>query len=109
MPAAATDSDGKVCVTWVGGREKNFNVFVASQEGERFSAPRRLTQSAANEWEPAIAADAAGHLAVAWDTYAKGDYDVYVARRSGGDGSFEPAQPVAAPLACEVRPSLAYA
>ncbi|MEA2736253.1 MAG: hypothetical protein QOE14_2704, partial [Humisphaera sp.] len=33
MPAAATDSGGKVAVTWVGARQKNFNVFVASQQG----------------------------------------------------------------------------
>src|SRR5439155_5526918 len=45
-----------------------------------------------------------------WDSYAKGDYDVYVARRANADGgtTFEPAQPVAATLAFEVRPSLAY-
>src|SRR5439155_14249862 len=111
MPAAATDSTGRVYLAWVGGREKNFNVFVASQSTDgKFTAPQRLTQSAANEWEPAMAADAAGHLAVAWDSYAKGDYDVYVARRANADGgtTFEPAQPVAASLAFEVRPSMAY-
>jgi hypothetical protein len=107
MPAAATDSDGKVWVTWVGGREGHFNVFVAHQDDDGFSAPQRLTDAAVNEWEPAIAADSKGHLAVAWDTYAKGDYDVYVARRTP-DGKFEKPQAVAATLAFEVRPSMAY-
>ena len=107
MPAAATDSQGKVAVTWVGGRESRFNVFVAAQEGEKFSAPKRISDSPGNEWEPAIAAGADGNLAVAWDTYAKGDYDVYLARRET-DGSFGKPQAVAATLAFEVRPSLAY-
>src|SRR5439155_21410739 len=47
MPAAATDSDGKVWVTWVGGRETNFNIFAAAQDGDHFSAPQRLSKSAA--------------------------------------------------------------
>src|SRR5205814_10501797 len=81
---------------------------VASQQGDHFSPPQRLTQSKANEWEPAIAADARGNVAVAWDTYEKGDYDVYLARRNSSADSFEQPQPVAATLAFEVRPSLAY-
>ncbi len=36
MPAATTDSDGRVWVTWVGGREKNFHVFTAHQDGDGF-------------------------------------------------------------------------
>jgi hypothetical protein len=107
MPAAASDSDGKVWVTWVGGREGKFNIFVSHQDEGRFSPPQRLTDATANEWEPSIAADAKGHLAVAWDTYAKGDYDIYVARRTP-DGKFEKPQAVAATLAFEVRPSMAY-
>src|SRR5207244_1257586 len=87
--------------------DKNFNVFVASQDGDRFTAPQRITQAAGNDWEPAIAADAKGHLAVAWDTYEKGDYDVQVALRNK-DGKFDAPQNVAATLAFEVRPSLAY-
>src|SRR5205823_9630977 len=116
MPAATTDSNGKARVTWFGGREKNFNVFVAGQQDDKsFSKPQRVSQADGNEWEPAIAADAKGHLTVAWDTYAKGDYDVYLAQRSSsssGTGvppvSFDKPQPVAATLAFEVRPSLAY-
>ena len=66
-----------------------------------------MSDSPGNEWEPAIAADAKGNLAVAWDSYAKGDYDVYLATRAS-DGSFGKAEPIAASLAFEVRPSLAY-
>jgi len=106
MPAATTDAGGHVWVTWIGGREKNFNVFIA-EEHDGFSKPQRVSDAKANEWEPAIAADSKGNLAVAWDTYAKGDYDVYVSRRSSS-GDFDKPQPVAATIAFEVRPSIAY-
>lgn len=106
MPAAATDSDGKVWITWVGARDSTFNIFAVRQDGEKFTAPMRVSQSKANEWEPSIAAGAKGQLAIAWDTYEKGDYDVHVSLRNGD--SFEAPRPVAASLAYEVRPSLAY-
>ncbi len=107
MPAATTDPKGKVLVTWVGGREKSFNVFVSHQDGDGFAEPQRVSQSNGNEWEPAIAADARGNVTVAWDTYEKGDYDVYFAQRAS-DGTWQKPQAVAATLAFEVRPSLAY-
>lgn len=107
MPAAATDSAGKVWVTWVGARKSGFRVFAARQEGKAFSSPQRVSESSGNEWEPAIAADKAGNLAIAWDTFDKGDYDVYVSTREG-DGKLSPPQAVSATLAFEVRPSLAY-
>lgn len=107
MPAAATDSDGHAAVTWVGGRDKNFHVFIAREKDGQFDGPTRLSAPDSNAWEPAIAAGANGQLTVAWDTYAKGDYDVYCATRNT-DGGFGEAQPVAASLNFEVRPSLAY-
>ncbi|MEO7155925.1 MAG: hypothetical protein ABI039_00100 [Vicinamibacterales bacterium] len=107
MPAAVTDSSGNVWVTWVGARDKAFNVYAAHLEGETFSKPRRMTESSGNEWEPSIATDTNGNVAIAWDTYEKGDYDVYLSRR-GSSGDFEKPQAVAASLAFEVRPSLAY-
>ncbi len=107
MPSATTDSSGHVWVTWVGARGSKFHVFTAHQEGDRFSLPQRVSQFEGNEWEPAIAADALGNVAVAWDTFEKGDYDVYLASRDSGGELSEP-QAVAASLAFEVRPSLAY-
>ncbi len=107
MPAAATDSDGHVWVTWVGARGDHFHVFTSHQQDGGFSQPQRVSHFEGNEWEPAIAADAKGNLAVAWDTFDKGDYDVYVATR-GEDGKLSEPQAVAASLAFEVRPSLAY-
>jgi hypothetical protein len=107
MPAAASDSTGKVNVVWIGARGEHFNVFVANQTADGFTKPQRVTGSASNEWEPAIAADRNGNVAVAWDTYQKGDYDVYLSTRNSG-GSYSTPVPVAATLNFEVRPSLAY-
>ena len=108
MPAATTDSAGKVWVAWVGSRGEHFNIFTSHQtDAAAFSAPERVTASESNEWEPAIAADKNGTVTVGWDTYEKGDYDVYVAKAAGG-GKFSAPVPVAATLNFEVRPSLAY-
>ena len=38
----------------------------------------RVSESAANDWEPALAAADDGTVWVGWDTYDKGDYDVMV-------------------------------
>lgn len=109
MPAATTDSAGRVWVTWVGERGEHFSVFSSHQAaaGATFTPGQRITSSPANEWEPSIAADRDGDVAIAWDTYEKGDYDVYLSRAKG-DGPFSAPQAVAATLNYEVRPSLAF-
>ena len=107
MPAATTDSKGRVWTTWVGAREDRFQVFAAHQSDDGFSAPQRVSEFGGNEWEPAIAADKNGQVAVAWDTFDKGDYDVFVSTLAN-DGKLGKPQAVAASLAFEVRPSLAY-
>jgi hypothetical protein len=107
MPAACTDSKGNIVVTWVGGRETNFNVFVAQQDGEKFSTPKAVNEAKSNQWEPAIAADANGNVALAWDTYDKGDYDVHLSVRDAS-GKWSKPEVVAGTAAFEVRASLAY-
>lgn len=106
MPAAATDSDGRVWAAWVGARGDRFHVFTAHQVESGFSSPARVSNFQGNEWEPAIAADDRGNLAVAWDTFDKGDYDVFVAVRENGE--LTKPQAVAASLAFEVRPSMSF-
>ncbi len=107
LPAATTDSKGTVWVTWMGARETAFHVFVAHQEGDKFSEPARVSEFKANEWDPSIAADKNGNVTVAWDTYEKGDYDVYLRTRAA-DGKLGDVTAVAATNNFEVRPSLAY-
>ncbi|MBI5684083.1 MAG: hypothetical protein HZC54_03290 [Verrucomicrobia bacterium] len=106
-PAAATDASGKIVVTWMSGRGQSFDIFAATQDGDKFGAPVAIAATPANEWDPAIAADKKGNVAIAWDTYEKGDHDICVALR-GADGAFGKATPVAATLDFEVRPAVAY-
>jgi hypothetical protein len=109
LDAAATDSKGRVWVSWIGQRDGNFHVFSAHQtdSNSSFTAGTRVTSATGNEWEPAIAADKNGNVTIAWDTYQKGDYDVYLAKKKADD-SFGDPQAVAATLAFEVRPSVVY-
>ena len=107
--AAATDSNGRVWVTWIGQRDDSFHVFTAHQTDgpQAFSPAVRITNAPGNEWEPAIATDKIGNVTIAWDTYQKGDYDVYLAKKKLDD-TFDEPQAVAATLAFEVRPSIVY-
>lgn len=108
-PVAASDSAGRVWVVWQGFRNGNLEVLAAAQDGERFTPEAAISFSKASDWDPSIATAANGEVAVAWDTYDKGDYDVYFRRlrMQGGIGMDEPV-PVAASLAFEARPSIAY-
>ena len=57
---AATDAKGNVWVAWQGWRNGRAAIYAAVQHGDGFSAPIRVSQSAANEWNPAIAAPRMG-------------------------------------------------
>ncbi|NOZ22400.1 MAG: hypothetical protein GXP25_15070 [Planctomycetes bacterium] len=105
-PVATTDSEGRVWVAWMGGRETNFDIFAATQKDASFGAPQRVSVSKANDWTPAIAADKKGNVAVAWDTYDKGDYDVYLRVFQGG--KLGAAMPVGAGQEHDSRASLTY-
>ncbi len=77
-PAAVADLvHGGVYVAWQGWRDGAFDIFVARLD-EKPVQPRALTNTAANEWNPAVACDSQGRLHVAFDTYAKGNYDVWL-------------------------------
>ncbi|MBM4083294.1 MAG: hypothetical protein FJ272_00725, partial [Planctomycetes bacterium] len=106
-PVATTDSSGRVWLAWQGFRGNNSNIFAMRQDGERFGKEVTISDSPANEWDPAIAADRKGNVAIAWDSYAKGDYDVHL-RLFGASTTLGEAMPIAASLDCEMRPSLAY-
>ncbi len=70
-----------------------------------FTAPEKISNSAKNEWNPAIAADKAGRVAVAWDSYRNGNYDVYARTWSN---SWAAEVPIAASARYEAYPSIAF-
>ncbi|HEV2199575.1 MAG TPA: hypothetical protein VGR73_07130 [Bryobacteraceae bacterium] len=109
FPAAATDSGGRVWVTWQGFRNNNLEVLASAQNGTTFTPETIISTSPESDWDPAIATAPNGEVAISWDTYAKGDYDVYV-RRVQFNGQIVPEAPIpiAATADFEARSSLAY-
>jgi len=104
---ATTDSEGRVWVAWQGWRNGKAAIFTATQQGDSFSTPQQVSNSSANEWNPAIAADSRGRVTVAWDSYRNGSYDIY-ARTATAPGAWEQEIPVAATARYEAYPSIAY-
>jgi hypothetical protein len=109
FPAAATDSAGRVWVTWQAFRNNNLEILASVQNGDGFWPETTVSFSAASDWDPAIAASADGQVAISWDTYDKGDYDVYVRRvRFADQIAMDVPIAVAATVNFEARSSLAY-
>jgi hypothetical protein len=96
-----------VWVAWQGWRNGKAIIFASTQNGDKFSEPAPVSNSRANEWNPAIAADSSGRVTVAWDSYRNGSYDIY-ARTARDQGQWGPEVPVAATPLYEAYPSIAY-
>ena len=71
-PVAAADSEGRVWIAWQGWRNGRASISVSRQEQDKFSEPFQVSESQANEWDPAIAADSKGHVALVWDSIEMG-------------------------------------
>lgn len=85
---AASSADGRVYVVWqqlreIDGRARS-DIFARSYAGGEWGEVVAVSQSAANDWEPAIAGGPGGKAYVAWDSYEKGNYDVVFAALDGG-------------------------
>ncbi|NOX54732.1 MAG: hypothetical protein GXP27_09890 [Planctomycetes bacterium] len=75
-PVAAADrKSGAIYLAWQGWRDGAFDIWVARVD-QNAVQPRAITETAANEWNPAAACDSQGRLHVAFDTYENGNYDV---------------------------------
>jgi len=106
---AATDSTGRVWVTWQAFRNNNLEILASVQNGDGFWPETTVSFSPASDWDPAIAASADGQVAISWDTYDKGDYDVYVRRvRFADQIAMDAPIAAAATVNFEARSSLAY-
>src|SRR5262249_3092697 len=89
-----------------GWRQGRAAIFAATQNGNGFSKAATVSNSGANEWNPAIAADSTGRVTVAWDSYRNGNYDVYSRTSNGSSWSDE--KPLAATARYEAYPSIGY-
>lgn len=107
-PAAATDADGTVWITWQGYLD-SLDMLVARQDGEGVSAEQAVSISAESDWAPQIAATRSTGVAISWYTYNSGNYDVYARRLSYGQAiEMEAPVAVAASLRFEARSSVAF-
>ncbi|MDQ6663599.1 MAG: hypothetical protein M3Z23_04325, partial [Acidobacteriota bacterium] len=93
-PRVASDGKGHFAVVWQGFRGRasgktSSNIFCKIFDGEKWGSEIRVTNRAANDWEPAAAFDSSGTVWIAYDSYKNGNYDVFLSRvRNGGvDGA----------------------
>ena len=100
-----TDSNGNLWLVWQGFRNGKSDIFARRYDGEKWSEEEKISDSLANDWQPAIAADGAGRVYVAWDTYDQGNYDVRM--RSWANGQWGAPMAVASTPRFEAHVSLA--
>ncbi len=81
----AASAAGAVLVAWQSVRGGQSDIYLKALRGGTWSNEIRLSESPANDWEPAVAAAADGTALVAWDSYDRGNYDIHF--RSWRDGT----------------------
>jgi hypothetical protein len=80
---AAAGPDGSVHLVWQSFRDGQSDIYVRSWKGS-WSKEAKLSESRANDWEPAVAGGPDGTAHVAWDSYDKGNYDIHYRSAKGG-------------------------
>jgi hypothetical protein len=73
---AAASADGSVFVAWQSYRGGQSDIFLKAYREGAWSDEVKISESPANDWEPAIAAAPDGTAYIAWDTYDAGNYDI---------------------------------
>ncbi|MBI3697769.1 MAG: DUF3604 domain-containing protein [Acidobacteria bacterium] len=88
----AASGGGCVFLTWQSFRDGQSDIYFRALEGGAWAPEQRVSESPANDWEPAVAAAPDGSAFLAWDGYDKGNYDIYF--RSWRDGQLSPLRAV---------------
>jgi hypothetical protein len=84
---AAAAPDGGIFVAWQSYRDRQSDIYLKAFQNGAWSDEVKVSESPANDWEPAIAAGPDGTAYIAWDTYDQGNYDVCKARSRYCGGS----------------------
>jgi hypothetical protein len=72
-----SDSAGNIWAAWQAWRDGNYDILLSQANADGgWNEARKISDSNANDWSPAIAADSQGRVYVAWDTYDRDNYDV---------------------------------
>jgi len=93
----------RVMLVWQSLRRDNLDLYWKLNDRGNWSRETLLSDSFANDWEPALAATPDGAFHIAWDSF-RGDYDVFL--RSWRNGAWGPEIPIAASSKLENRASL---
>jgi hypothetical protein len=83
-PRLAADGAGHLALVWQGFRGKNSNIFYRAFDGTKWLPEVRVTNHAANDWEPAVAFEKSGTAWIVYDSYRNGNYDVFARRGARG-------------------------
>ncbi len=89
---AVSSPDGQIFLVWQSYRDGQSDIFLRAFANGKWSGEIRVSESAANDWEPAVAAGSDGTAYIAWDTYDKGNYDIQF--RSYQNGKLSAVQPL---------------
>ncbi|MBI4905870.1 MAG: hypothetical protein HY820_19710 [Acidobacteria bacterium] len=79
----AAAADGTVHITWQNLIKGQSDIYLRSWSNNAWQPEVRVSESSANDWEPAIAAGG-GAAHIVWDSYDQGQYDIHY--RSYRDG-----------------------
>ncbi len=89
---SAASPEGQIFLVWQSFRRGQSDIYMKVYSGQAWSEETRISESPANDWEPAVAAGPGGTAYIAWDSYDRGNYDIHF--RSYRDGRLSPLQVV---------------
>ena len=107
----ASAPDGTLFLVWAGFRDgpggglPQSDILLRRYSGSAWDAEVNLTDSAADDWEPAVATDSSGRAWIAWDSYRENGFDVLL--RSVTATGEEPVVEVSATPFAEMRADVA--
>ena len=108
-PHVARSADGTIYLAWQSMAGRNSQIRLKYLREGRWSETVAVTNSAANDWSPAVAAAPNGSAWISWDRYRKGSggsYDVFARSFDPGTG-LGPEMAVASSTRFEAHSSVA--
>ena len=110
FPRMAAAPNGDVYLVYQSGARANIqgntDISLMIRRGDEWSAPIKVTEHPANDWEPSVAVNSRGEAAIAWDSYRHGNYDIFLRRYV--DGKLGPLERITASPDFQAHVSLAY-
>lgn len=89
-PAIATDANGNCVITWIDGRNENYDIFVQhfSSDGTALGSNLKVNddEGIVSQSAPSISADELGNFVITWTDYRNGTADIH-AQRYLNDGT----------------------